>query len=898
METSLANNSAEFGALGQISVTSKSGTNQLHGDVFDRYTTSAFLSRNAFASQGPSEVEHALGGSLGGPVYIPKIYDGRDKTFFFVSYEEYTGSTTFNIFNDTVPTEPMQQGDFSSFLPAVKIYDPQTGQPFPGNVIPTNFINPVSQKIQAKFYPFPNFGNTSVFQAQNYREHLSYPRLTDDFTNSRIDQKISDKDSFFARVSWQHNPGYETQGIPTLGPWIETRRDEADTLSYTHIFAPQVLNEFRFGFVYNNEPIFTDINGAQYTSSLGLQGLAPGLPTNVSGLPEISLTGTGITPLTDSETYSNPGYLNRTYEFQDSVSWFHGKHDMKFGTEIGHIDWDNYSALANLFGSLTFAPTFTSGGITGQGNAYADFLLGIPTSVSESYPPIAQDAYRWFYNFFAQDDFKVTQRLTLNVGLRYQLSPYWSEQHDHIALFDPAIGKIVVPDGGLSSVSSLVPTSYVQVVDGSSAGLPQNLMYTDMHDFAPRIGLAYRPWGTRTVFRAGFGVFYDAVPFGYYSLGSTVPFVVEPPAYTNPVSNPPVILPRVFPATGSGGPSTITLPDAVNPHLPIPYTMQYNFTIEHQQWNTGFRISYVGTDLRQDTFSYNIDSPIPNTLPFVDKTANLPFPNYPGVDYYTNGSSFDYNGLTLEAQRAIKGGLYHQASYNWARDVGNYDWDGNLLAGPEDPFNFRRDWGPDQTYPTNRFTMNLMYQLPFGQGRHWLSGVSRALNEVVGGWQLSPIFTVQSGQFLTPEWSGSDPVGITYTTGSPAQVTLRPDVDGNPNSGSLHNSAQWFNTSVFSPPQLGQFGTAGVGTVKGPGLGVLDFAVMKELYFHGENGPRLQLQLQATNLLNRVNWSNPDTTLSDGPAFGTVSSEGGVNGTATGDVPGPKAFYAVFKVVW
>ncbi|MGH9327482.1 MAG: carboxypeptidase-like regulatory domain-containing protein [Terriglobia bacterium] len=893
IQTSLANNSAQFGALGQITAVSKSGTNQLHGDAWDRYSSTAFDARSPFEASLPSFVSHNVAGSLGGPLYIPHIYNGRDKTFFFISWEGYLGSASTGAYVSTVPTQAFRNGDFSSLLPGVQIYDPTTGLPFAGNTIPQNRLNSVSQKLQ-QLYPLPNFGNTSVLQANNFQELYSFTHLTDYLWNARLDEKISDKDSFYARIAQQHNPANFPQALPTLGPWTETRRDDDDTLSYTHIFSPSVLNEFRVGYVFNNEPLFTSINGSQYVNGLGLQGLAPGIPTNIPGLPKVTLTGTGITSTGVTENYSNPGYLNRTYQFQDSVNWSHGRHFMKFGTEIGKVDWEDLSASPNLFGSLTFAPTYTSGGITGQGYAYADFLLGIPTSSSIAPPPIEQLAYRWFYNFYGEDQFKITRRLTLNMGLRYQLTPSWSEQHHYLADFDPAIGKIVVPNGALNEVSPLMPTSYVQTVGASSAGLPQNLIYTAKHDFAPRIGLAYMPWGAHTVFRAGFGVFYNAVPYPYLSLGDTVPFVVQPPTYTNSLSSP-IVLPEVFPSTGTGGPSSVSLPAAMNPHLPIPYSEQWNVTIEHQQWNTGFRISYVGTASRQDTFSYDINSPIPNAVPYVDKPR--PFPNYPNIYYNTNGAFHQYNGLTLEAQRQMKGGVFFQASYTWERDITNYDWDGNY-ATPEDPFNFQRDIGPAQGEVSDRFTSALIYVLPFGQGRRWASNASGLVNQVVAGWHISAIFSAQTGQFLTPEWCGADPVGTTYTTGAPAQVCIRPDVNGNPNSGGQGTIGQWFDTGVYSPPQPGQFGTAGPGSIIGPGLAVLDAGIMKEFYLHGEKGPKLQLQLTATNALNHVNWSNPDVYVSDGPSFGTISGVGGVNGGSTGDVPGPRALQAMLRIAW
>lgn len=408
IQTNLANNSAQYGAMGQIMLISKSGTNHFHGDVFDRYTTPMFLARNPFASQRASYISHNIGASLGGPLYIPKVYDGRNKTFFFISYEAYLGSGSVGLYNDTVPTQAWRNGNFSDLLPAVKIYNPQTGQPFAGNIIPADLINPVSQKLQNMFYSLPNTGNVNVFQPENFRQNYDFPALTDYMWSIRLDQHFNSKNSGFVRVSWQHNPGNFPQNMPSLGPWTETRVDEDDTLSYTHIFSPTVVNDFRFGYDYNDEPIFTPINGAQFVNNLGLQGLAPNLPTKVSGVTAVNFSDLGISPIRVSENYAGPGYLNRTYQIQDNVSWFHGKHYMKFGIQIGHVDWNNYSVPSDLFGSMTFAPTYTSGGIAGQGNAYADFLLGMPTNASRSFAPIEQESYRSYYDFFAEDQYKVT----------------------------------------------------------------------------------------------------------------------------------------------------------------------------------------------------------------------------------------------------------------------------------------------------------------------------------------------------------------------------------------------------------------------------------------------------------------------------------------------------------
>lgn len=208
---------------------------------------------------------------------------------------------------------------------------------------------------------------------------------------------------------------------------------------------------------------------------------------------------------------------------------------------------------------------------------------------------------------FALDDFKVSRSLTLNIGLRYELHLPWRENHNRVAMFDVGTGSIVVPDGTLSQISPLFPTSYVPVVEATKLGLPsRTLIRADRNNFAPRIGVAYRPWGNRTVFRAGYGIYYDVVPRTLTLAG--LPFVLNEPTYTNPTPAPDVIFPRVFPDS-VGGPSTVSIPSAYNPDLLIPYTMQYNVTIERQAWDTGFRISYVGTATRKTSMRTTSTSP-------------------------------------------------------------------------------------------------------------------------------------------------------------------------------------------------------------------------------------------------------------------------------------------------
>jgi len=637
----------------------------------------------------------------------------------------------------------------------------------------------------------------------------------------------------------------------------------------------------------NNNPINFDLglgttqHGLQLVNDLGLVGLAPNLP-DINGILTMSFSN-GMTGLSQSP-WRKKGYRTHSEEIQEHLSWFKGRHNLKFGVNGLWDEWDDFGTNANLFGNVRFTNRFT-------GNPYADFLLGIPTTASRAFPPVEVNRNRWSYDFFAADDFKVTPKLTLNLGVRYELHLNWQENHGMMSLFDIKSGELVIPDGSTSRVSSIFPKSFVGIAEASSVGFdPKALIHQQKRNIAPRIGLAYRPWGNNTVFRAGWGLFYNVVPFAYALNFGDVPFLVAEPAYNNPKDNPQVIFPRVFPATGTGGPTDTSISAAQNPNYKTPYSMQYNFTIERQQWNTGFRASYIGTAMRKGAYAYNYNTPVPDTRPFVDKPR--PFPNLPEIDYVTNGAGHQYNGLTLEALRRLAGGLYFQSSWTWARDRYDldYNWDFSTWQFfSENPRDRHREVGPAMEIPTHRWTSNFIYQLPFGKGRKFASGVNRLANLLVGGWEISGIYTLQTGMFLTPFWTGDDPVGIAFTDSeTPASVTMRPDILHNPNLSSGQQTIdRWFDTSAFAPPQPGHFGTSGKGVIKGPGVNVMSFGLAKEFMFHER--ARLRWEMTASNFLNHPNWANPSTDMTDS-SFGVITSDGGVTSGSVGDRSGARAF--------
>ncbi len=481
------------------------------------------------------------------------------------------------------------------------------------------------------------------------------------------------------------------------------------------------------------------------------------------------------------------------------------------------------------------------------------------------------------------------------MGLRYEYHPLFTDPNGLLAIFDPAKGDIVVTDKGMSRVSSLVPGGYAKIVSASSVGLPaQTLLHNNTKDFAPRIGLAYRPWGANTVFRAGYGIYFNNSPAQPDAAGS--PFAITAPAYANTTPTPTVVLPQVFPSTGTGGPSTINLPTAWNPNARMPYTQQFSATVEHQMRDTALRLSYVNTTTKQELYMRDMNAPLPSAQPY--STQPRAFPNYPSIYYVDNGAYHSYNAGTLEVTHRMASGLYFRSSITLARDIGDDSGDGATSPSPiEDPFNLVREKGPAQSTPTWRWVTSAIYELPFGHGRKFLNSASRAKDLLIGGWQISLVGYEATGQFLTPLWCGNDPTGTGYSGDtSPGFVCIRPDIIGNPHLSNPSVNA-WYNVNAYASPAPGHFGNAGVGTIIGPGTNVWHVGVQK--YFHfSENPrvPRLRLELTATNIFNHQNLTNPDTIVSDGP--GAAATIGDVGSNIWGDRAGPRSMRAGLRLEW
>lgn len=884
------NNSAQFGAVGQISVATASGGNTFHGNVFDTYINNALNARNSFAATRPGDFSfHIWGFGAGGPVYFPKLYNGKNKTFFYTAFERSAGSDSITTLNAQVPLAAWRDGNFSNLPAGQLIYDPTTRQPFPGNVIPTERLNNVSKLIQDKFYPQPNLGDPSVLNGTNYQENKTMPWVSPWWASIKIDHHFSDKDYIFGRVSptgvnnrwWEDN-------LPTLGLGTGKRTTRTAGVAYTHVFNATMFNEVRWGLSYNNIPGQGPVRGQEELKRLGLVGLAPDLP-DVPGMLNVSWNGIGLQPLTQWNGAS-PSFRNHNEDFQDHLSWFRGRHNLRMGVELTRAEGDDFQIAQNLFGAASFSPRFTSGGISGQGHPYADFLLGIPTASGRDWPSLPMAMNRWEYAGYAQDEFRVTPSLTLTLGLRYEIHQPWRENHGRLAVFDLKNGAIVVPDKGMSQVSPLFPKGYVNVMSASQAGLPaETLVHTNYNNFGPRLAAAWSV-NKNTVLRAGYGVMYEIVPpmnkDAVSSLGS--PFLLSEPWATNPETNP-WVFPRVFPERPADSITAANIPSAINPHIKTPRSQQYSFTVQHQHWDTSFRLTYSGITQRYGTWAYNYNSPVPDNQLYIDKPR--PFPQYGNILYRTDGAGHHYNSLNTEVTRSFAKGLQGQFNWTWARDIGDL----NRWGVSENPFDRQREVSVNQYIPTHRVTSNFVYDLPFGKGKHFGGSMSRWANLVAGGWTLSGVYIFDSGRFLTPLWSGPDPTGTAYTdSATPAWVTIRPDQVGDPNlPAGQRSSSRWFDPSAFTAPQPGHFGSAAKGVIKGPHENFCNAGIQKA-FMVAEKAPRFVFEMTARNVFNHANLSNPDTYISNAGSAGHIYWAGGLGDESSGE----RQVRLGFRVEW
>lgn len=912
---------AEYGQVGDITTISKGGTNALHGGLF-WYTQNAALNAiNYGSTEKPKLIANDFGATAGGPVVLPHLYNGKNKSFFFGTYEgfRYPKSSTVQ---DTVPTQAMRNGNFSN--EGVTIVDPTTSQPFSNDAVPNSRISPVAQKVLSLF-PLPNAGQTSSVHEANYIVNKDTSYHSDQY-DIRGDQYLNSKQSIFARWTYKNISSLSTNDL--LVP-SNTRPDIYHLFVFAHNYSitPTLYNEARFGFTTENTGYTNSYDGAAFSQSLGLQGLV-GLPAFFNGLPEVDINNlTGLTAdRLQGITHS------RTYQFVDNFTWTKGRHSLKFGFDYRHIEAVDPLGFigGDNYGGFSFNGLFTN-------SPFADFLLGLPSSTSFDNVQQDNNGITNHYNAYVQDTFRVHPKLTLEFGLRFEFHPGYTDASGNIGNFDPAFAKsgaVIYPDGysnllatgflqsanacpvlGSSTGPSLNGAPCMPVLSSSQANLPPSLR-TAPRRFMPRFGFAYRPFGNKTVFRGGFSM-YNTEVLGsiYYALTGTLQSATY--TYNNSITNgvPAIQWPNV--KTGGSG---IAVPAAGTDYFGTanqinykdPYSMQWNFSIDHDLgFNTGLRLSYMGMGTRDLVYAPNLNQSGYSTAFYVNQPlTSRPFPNWGVINTRANGANANYESAQVEVNHRYKSGLTLNSAYTFAKnlaDNGGYTNTGNSSsfsgenAGSRtlDALNLKHEYGPVEGTRRHRWVSSFIYELPVGRGRAFGSNWNRVADAFIGGWQLSSIFILQTGPYLTPYFSGGDPSGTGSGVIGRAQA---PDLSANPNLANP-TAGNWFNAAAYSCPgtpawhpgtacligtpgngnPIGRFGNAGVGTLIGPGTVNLNAGLSKR--FAMTEKVSIKVEGSFTNVLNHVNLANPVLAI-DSSSVGQITTARGADfgGSRTGQV--------------
>jgi hypothetical protein len=845
--------SAEFGRSGGavINATIKSGTNAFHGTAFEFLRNSALDARGFFAPADQPKApfrQNQFGGTLGGPIR-------RNKTFFFVDYQgTRIGTSQTDI--STVPTPAEIGGNFSTLLagaPAGQIFDPQStttvnGQtvrtPFAGNIIPASRLDPISSAV-AKLYPAPNVPGAL---ANNYVVNAPGTEQIDQ-GDGRMDHNFSARQQIFARFSWsQINrfqqpplPGLADGGSYSTGNYIEDTRGAA--IGYTFSISPTMVNEVRIGFNRAHYVDNTPAYGQKYPSA----GLAvPGVPDNAT------VNGLTLFQINAFHTLGEPGYTPTTstsqeFQYGDTLSIVHGKHSLKMGPEL-HWSQFNLFQIGQPRGSFGFTGEFTADSPSsgdGSGSGLADMLLGLPTSSTISTLTYFGNRQQT-YGGFIQDDYQVSSKLTLNLGVRYDYTTPITEAHNRQSNFDFATGQLIVAGQ-----------------NGASAGL----VSTDKTDFAPRVGFAWNPF-KNTVIRSGYGRFfsYQEIRTGDpLQLAYNLPFFYQPTFISDgitpiltvskgfPSLNPSQAIDASVTASGSGAGS----------HLHAPVLDEWNFNIQQQlPGKILFEVAYVGS---KSTHLQTLLDPNQDPVPGPGAIqSRRPYPQYgPFTDIVDRGNS-NYSALEIKAEKRLSNGLMFLSSFTYSKSMNDQPEICCNAPWPQNSYNVAAERGPSDFNQKFRWVSSFDYQLPVGKGQRFLNS-SRVADLILGGWHLGGIFTLHSGFYFSP-LMGYDP----SNTGSIGLLRTDRTCNGNLPSGqrTINN---WFDTSCFPLPTGYAFGNSGKNVLLGPG-GVTSDTALRKMFAITEH-QALEFRAEFFNVFNHAVFAQPDPYITDGPgATGVITS--------------------------
>jgi hypothetical protein len=840
--------SAEYGRLagGVVNMVLKSGGNQVHGSVFEFLRNDFFDAPNVFDA-GKSELRrNQFGATIGGPVTIPKLYSGRDRTFFLVSWESFRqvqGTNSLGV----VPSDLERQGNFSQTRDAtgklILLKDPlATGSCtatnasacFLNNTIPGSRFSTISQQLLS-LYPSPNLTGPN-----NSIVNVSAPDNYDSFV-FKVDQRLSDKDNLAVRAlkRWETSTNaFSGSPVGTFGATTDTAQSLYG-LSETRVFTPGLINEFRVGLTRTTDAELSAHSGTNWAAKYGI----PGTTTDPSleGFPKFAITGYE----TFGDSTTNPiRYAVNDYNLNDVVTWNKGKHSLKIGGDILRVQYFQ-PTNSNFNGTFTFNGKSTN-------NGFADFLLGFMSSTSRKIGTVTNHIYSTAYGAFVQDDYKVLPNLTLNLGLRYEIQKMPYEKDGQMSNYVPSIGKALIAGttnipNWQAIVANAGLTGFVALA--SDYGLPKSLVNTNYDNFAPRIGFAWRPFGNnRTVVRSGYGVFYTGSRLSAIRTDLTggFPFSIAQ-SFTGSASNPTLLtLANPFPASLTKV-SGVTTANGYEVNPPSPYLESWNFTIERDLgMGVGLEVGYAGSKGTHLGRKYDVNQEL--------RTPTLTSRQYPGfgdIQYYSFGFNSSYNSGTVTVRRRFSHGLLFRTNYTYGKSIDdnsglNYAGDGGF-QGAQDSRNLLSERGRSDFDIRHVFSMNFAWQIPLRQ------------NLLVRGWQINGSGTAYSGQPFTPQLSGPS-IDL-------AQAT-RPDRTAN---GALPNPSAglWFATSAFVtvPDTAFRFGNSGRNILDGPGTVAINLALAREFRIGERN--RVKFRWETFNTTNHANFQLPNVTLDKANA-GTI----------------------------
>ena len=845
-----ANYSAQYGqaAGGVISVAIKSGTNNFHGSAFEFFRNEKLDANDFFANRvglerGPLRFNQ-FGGTLGGPVW-------RNRTFFFASFQG-TRTHTSRTSLITVPTPEQVRGNFG----AIDIYDPSNvvggnRQQFANNVIPEVRMDPVGRKIAA-LYPAPNQPGL----VNNYASLVPRTEAADQY-DFRGDHNFNERDKLFARYSKHDGDMLLGSICPAPGhcgnnatfPAIEAYDSWSAVGGQTHVFSLQAVNELRLGYS-NNKSNSQSSAERPFFVEFGIRGV-----------PQLSLL-TGL-PLFGVGNYSALGDSNATpqsreaqvIQLNDNFSYLRGRHTMNFGGEYWRLSTFGVTDILTR-SSFGFNGQFTSRTPgQGTGNALADLLLGLTSSASISTRQVGTFLADYYSGYF-NDTWKVSAKLTFNLGIRYELQTRYREKDNRQAFFD-------------YMTDSLTYGTLVQARDGGHR--EQTFSDLDKDNFAPRVGFAWQ-FNQKTVVRGGFGIFYSGV--GLHA--ATNSSLRNPPYFVSTTINSPTTAANTNLKLSDGFPVDALDPArAVTPNLyglpqdfPQSETYQGNINVQREIGGSlVLSIAYVGSGTSRLRGTNNINAPKPGAGPAPPRRL---FPNFATIETLSAFAHSTYHSLQTKVERRFHSGFSLLSSYTWSHAIDNSTdlesvGTGIAVIFPQDPFNTNAEKATSGFDIKHRFVTSFVYDLPFARADGWLGG-SKFARAVLGGFQIGGIFVAQTGQPVNP-----------LVVGNPANTTgpVRPDRLGD---GRLprdeRNVDRWFDPAAFAVPAPFTYGNSGRNVLRGPGLVNLDFLIARN--FHLKETMRLELRGEFFNLTNTAHFARPDATIGS-PQAGTITATASPN---------------------